>query len=65
MKFKFLKKFLQNQGIANELEKWEDAIWCSLMTITTIGFGDYYQISDEDRMFVYIICLLGLVFNHE
>lgn len=36
-----------------------DALWLSLMSITTIGFGDHYPVSTEGRMVTGFIAFVG------
>lgn len=38
----------------------EEAIWWSLVTITTVGYGDYYPVSIEGRMVAGILIVAGV-----
>lgn len=37
-----------------------DGLWWSVATITTVGYGDVYPITDGGRVFTFFILLLGL-----
>ena len=55
----FETSFILHGINATELDHWGNALWCSFITMTTVGYGDYYPISHERRLFACIICLLG------
>ena len=38
----------------------EDALWWSFVTITTVGYGDYYPVSIEGRLIAAILMLIGI-----
>ena len=35
-------------------------MWCIIITITFVGYGDYYPRTDLGRMIVIIVCLVGI-----
>ena len=37
-----------------------DAVWWSFVTITTVGYGDYYPVSTEGRFVGMIVMMLGV-----
>ena len=37
-----------------------DALWWAVVTLTTVGYGDLYPITDGGRMFTFIVLLTGL-----
>lgn len=37
-----------------------DALWWSVVTLTTVGYGDLYPITDGGRLFTFVILLAGL-----
>ena len=59
--------------LSNGIEYWWNSLWCSFITMTTVGYGDYYPVSDEGRWIACIVCSLGffyvailcLAFQHE
>jgi voltage-gated potassium channel len=38
----------------------EDAIWWSLVTITTVGYGDKYPVTTEGRVIAVILMIAGV-----
>ena len=58
---------------ASTKEKYVTSLYWAFTTMTTVGYGDYYPVSDEGRWFACIVCSLGffyvailcLAFQHE
>lgn len=42
------------------IETWEDAMWWAVVTITTVGYGDFYPVTTEGRLFALGLMLCGL-----
>jgi len=38
----------------------EDAVWWSIATVTTVGYGDHYPVTWEGRMIAVVLMLLGM-----
>ena len=38
----------------------EDAVWWSIATVTTVGYGDHYPVTWEGRMVAVVLMLLGM-----
>jgi Ion channel len=36
-----------------------DSIWCAIITLHTVGFGDYYAITFLGRIFTFMLCIWG------
>ena len=39
-----------------------NAVWCTLITMTTVGYGDYFPISHWGRLFGLTVCILGFIY---
>jgi len=37
-----------------------DALWCAAMTLTSVGYGDTYPVTDLGKALTIILCLLGI-----
>ena len=45
---------------ASNIKSAEDAIWWSLVTITTVGYGDKYPVTTEGRMIGVLLMFVGV-----
>ena len=37
-----------------------NAFWCIIVTMTTVGYGDYFPKSIPGRVIVFIVCIIGI-----
>lgn len=37
-----------------------DGLWCALVTLTTVGYGDLYPVTAGGRLFTFLVLILGL-----
>ena len=44
-------------GGANDFSYFSNAIWCVILTISTVGYGDIYPKTDIGRFIVIFICI--------
>ncbi|MGB3256671.1 MAG: ion channel [Ornithinimicrobium sp.] len=44
----------------SNISTWQDALWWALVTVTTVGYGDFYPVSVEGRMFALGLMLCGI-----
>ncbi len=46
----------------SKIHSWEDALWYTMATLTTVGYGDEYPVSDKGRIigFIFLISSLGV-----
>lgn len=44
----------------NNIESASDAIWWSIVTVTTVGYGDHFPVSEEGRFIAAILMLVGV-----
>ena len=58
------RTFVKVFGLENESDtrKLITSWYYALTTLTTVGYGDYYPISNMERFLVWIILLLGVAF---
>lgn len=42
------------------IETWQDALWWAFVTITTVGYGDFYPVTSEGRLFAVGLMLCGI-----
>jgi hypothetical protein len=45
----------------SNIVEYRDAMWCSMVTLLTIGYGDKVPVSDEGRVFVLVGAWCGIV----
>lgn len=48
-----------NDSIDN-LGVYYNSVWCIIITITFVGYGDYYPRTDLGRFVVIIVCVVGI-----
>lgn len=48
------------KGVNEKLNTFEDALWCSFTTLTTVGYGDIYPVTREGRMMAAILVITGM-----
>lgn len=61
--------YLEKQGLQMEAYKEDvniltmfDAVWWSLVTITTVGFGDHYPVTPSGRIIGFVFLMISLSF---
>ncbi|MGB7447674.1 MAG: ion channel [Ornithinimicrobium sp.] len=42
------------------ISTWQDALWWALVTVTTVGYGDFYPVTGEGRLFALGLMLCGI-----
>ena len=59
-----MNTFINNFNLENENETKQLIISCyyALTTLSTVGYGDFYPISNNERIFAVIIMLVGVMF---
>lgn len=49
-----------SQETGMDFSEYANAIWCTVVTMTTVGFGDYYPVTLPGRVTVFLICIWGV-----
>ncbi|MGC1208461.1 MAG: ion channel [Ornithinimicrobium sp.] len=44
----------------SNITTWQDAIWWAFVTVTTVGYGDFYPVTVEGRLFALGLMLCGI-----
>ena len=44
-----------------DFASYQNTIWYVLVTITTVGFGDYYAVTIPGRVIAFVVCLWGVI----
>ena len=47
-------------GGSSDFSSFSNAIWCVILTLTTVGYGDIYPKTDIGRSIVIFICIWGI-----
>jgi voltage-gated potassium channel len=50
----------QAAGEQANIHSAEDALWWSMVTITTVGYGDHYPVTTEGRMVAALLMAIGV-----
>lgn len=45
----------------SKFETYDQSLWCALISVTTVGYGDVVALSNEGRIFSGIIIICGLI----
>lgn len=52
--------YFENEAQPEHFTSIFDSLWWSIITLTTVGYGDVYPITVGGRMFTFLILLIGL-----
>lgn len=50
----------RNDPSSNNLGRYANALWNIIITITTVGYGDFYTRTDLGRFVIFVVCVLGI-----
>jgi voltage-gated potassium channel len=52
--------YFAERGTNDQFKTLEDGLWWSLVTLTTIGYGDKYPITHTGRLLAFVVVLMGI-----
>ena len=52
--------YFENQAQPEEFKSVFHSLWWSVVTLTTLGYGDVYPITTGGRIFTFVVLLIGL-----
>ena len=52
--------FIYNSGLSTGFENYSNCFWCIFITMSTIGYGDYYPKTLPGRSIILITSIIGL-----
>ena len=52
--------YFENEAQPEHFSSIFDSLWWSIVTLTTVGYGDVYPITVGGRIFTFFILLIGL-----
>ena len=52
--------FFEHEAQPEKFSSIFDSLWWSIVTLTTVGYGDVYPITVGGRLFTFLILLIGL-----
>ena len=44
-----------------DFSSYSNTVWCVVVTMTTVGYGDYYPVTIAGRMIGFVVCIWGIV----
>ncbi len=51
---------IAEKGVNSAIQNPFDALWCGVVTLTTVGYGDVYPVTTEGRLVAMALMLLGI-----
>jgi voltage-gated potassium channel len=52
---------VERQANGANITNFKDALWWSIITMTTVGYGDHYPVTDEGRLIASGLLLAGII----
>lgn len=50
----------ERQVAGSNITTWQDALWWALVTVTTVGYGDFFPVTMQGRLFALGLMLCGI-----
>jgi voltage-gated potassium channel len=52
---------VEQHAASSNIKTAEDALWWTFITVTTVGYGDYYPVTNTGKVIASILILMGLI----
>lgn len=59
----FERVYYINDMPATSFNRIDNSLWCIFITMMTVGYGDYYPVTDAGKCVVFIASLTGIILN--
>lgn len=50
----------RNDPASNNLSLYSNTMWNIIITMTTVGYGDFFARTDLGRLIIFIVCIFGI-----
>jgi Ion channel len=50
----------RNDSESNNLSLYANTMWNIIITMTTVGYGDFYARTDLGRLIIFMVCIFGV-----
>jgi potassium intermediate/small conductance calcium-activated channel subfamily N protein 2 len=50
----------RNDSTSNNFSLYSNCMWNIIITMTTVGYGDFYARTDLGRFTIFIVCIFGI-----
>lgn len=50
----------RNDASSNNLSLYTNTMWNIIITMTTVGYGDFFPRTDLGRLIIFLVCIVGI-----
>ena len=51
---------IRNDASSNNLSLYTNTMWNIIITMTTVGYGDFFPRTDLGRLIIFLVCICGI-----